>query len=76
MWSFIGGLFTGAILGVVILAIMAAKDPCDDDIFETVNRIRKAAKETEEKAKATDDPLMQAEAEGMWNAVLMFYEEG
>ena len=55
---------------------MAAKDPCDDDIFETVNKIRKAAKKTEEKAKATDDPLMQAEAEGMWNAVLMFYEEG
>ena len=76
MWSFIGGLFTGAILGMVVIALMAAKNPHEDDIFETVNKIRKAAKETEEKAKATDDPLMQAEADGMWNAVLMFYEEG
>ena len=75
MWSFIGGLFTGAILGMVVIALMAAKNP-KDDIFETVNRIRKAAKDAEEKAKATDDPLKQAEAEGMWNAVLMFYEEG
>lgn len=74
MWSFIGGLFTGAILGMVVIALMAAKN-LKDDIFETVNRIRKAAKDAEEKAKATDDPLKQAEAEGMWNAVLMFYEE-
>ena len=45
MWSFIGGLFSGAILGFVVIAVMSAKDPCDDDLFEKVNRIRKAAKE-------------------------------
>lgn len=73
MWTFIGGLFAGAIMGVVVIAAISAKDPVEDELFIKANRIRKLAVDTEIDANATDDPLKKAEAEGMWEAVRILY---
>ena len=75
MSNFLLGCALGAILGVLMVALCAAQKVTDNDYIARIDRVRKLAKDTDNKAKATDDPMTKAQAEGMWEVVKVLYGE-
>lgn len=73
MGLFIFGACLGALLGVMAMALCAAKRITNDRYVDYIGRVRKLAAKTEREAKATDDAMKKAKAEGLWEAVRVFY---
>ena len=73
MWMFVLGLGTGVIVGIITVAIVAAKDPTEN--YEKLDRIRNKATRLEREAKELPDFQKQCQAEGMWMAIEEWYRD-
>lgn len=77
MGSFFIGLGVGGVIAFILAVQVIARGK--NEPYEYLGRkrdeIRRLAAEQESNAKAIDDALGQAKADGLWEAVRMLYEE-
>lgn len=73
MWMFVLGLGTGTIAGMMLIALVSAKDPMEE--ADRVARMRRKALQLETEDKELPDYRKKCQAEGVWMAIEEYYRD-